>query len=180
VPVAPGSLVSPQTPIATLISGDLEVDASVEESQVALFKEGQPATIAVNGAATPIDGQVLLVAPSADPKTRKFTVKVAPAVADSPLRAGMSATVKIQTGQQANAVLVPKEAVIQRNGKQIVFVDQDGRARMTTVQTGVSDDKRIQVASGVDVGQMVILPGSIDLADGDAVTPASPPAAPAS
>jgi len=174
VPIAVGSLVSPQSPIATLISPDLEVDVSVEESQVALFKENQQATITVNGADQPIDGRVFLVSPSADAKTRKFTVKVEPAVPDSPLRAGMSATVKIQTGEQRNAVLVPKGAVIQKNGQQIIFLDQSGRAKMVTVQTGLSDDKNIQVTKGVAAGDMVILPGSIDLADGDMVAPASP------
>ncbi len=168
VPIAVGSLVSPQAAIATLIAPDLEVDASVEESQVNLFKEGQPAIISVP-AAQPIDGKVLLVAPSADAKTRKFLVKVVPAAANAPIRAGMSATVKIQTGQQENAVLVPKEAVIQRNGQQIVFVDDGGRARMVPVQTGLADDKRIQVTNGIAPNALVILPGSIDLADGDAV-----------
>ncbi|HLG73332.1 MAG TPA: efflux RND transporter periplasmic adaptor subunit [Chloroflexota bacterium] len=178
VPIAVGSLVSPQSPVATLISPDLEVDANVEETQVALFKEGQPASINIVGG-KPVDGKVLMVAPSADAKTRKFLVKVAPAVADSPLRAGMSATVKIQTGTQTNAVLIPKDAVIQRNGQQIVFLDQGGRAKMTPVQPGLSDDKNIQILSGVDAGAQVILPGSIDLADGDAVQPASTSPAPA-
>ncbi|HEX6513897.1 MAG TPA: hypothetical protein VF157_16455, partial [Chloroflexota bacterium] len=102
------------------------------------------------------------------------------ATADSPLRAGMSATVKIQTSQQQNVVLVPRDAVIQRNGQQIVFLDQAGRAKMVTVQTGLSDDKQVQLLGGVDAGAMVILPGSIDLADGDAVQPVAspPPAAP--
>lgn len=180
VPVAVGSLVSPQSPIATLISPDLEVDASVEEGQVALFKDGQPATISVPSA-KPIDGKVLLVAPAADAKTRKFTVKVVPASGGSPLRAGMSATVKIQTGEQQSAVLVPKDAVIQRNGQQIVFLDENSRAKMVKVQTGLADDKQTQVLSGVDAGAMVILPGSIDLADGDGVQASSSPpeAAPA-
>ncbi|HVA23528.1 MAG TPA: efflux RND transporter periplasmic adaptor subunit [Chloroflexota bacterium] len=177
VPVAVGSLVSPQSSIATLISPDLEVDASVEESQVALFKDGQPATISI-AAAKPIDGKVLLVAPAADAKTRKFTVKVVPAAASTPLRSGMSATVSIQTGEQQNAVLVPKDAIIQRNGQQVVFLDQNSRAKMVTVQTGLSDTKQVQVLSGIDAGSMVILPGSIDLADGDAIQAAStPPAA---
>src|SRR5581483_9615429 len=103
VPIALGSLVGPTTPIATLLSPDLEVDGAVEESQVTTFKEGQPASISI--AAAPqqdIDGKVLLVSPSADPKTRKFTIKVAPLAAGTPLRAGMSATVKVQTGQQAS------------------------------------------------------------------------------
>jgi len=178
VPVAPGSLVSSQSPIATLIAPDLEVDVSVEESQVAFFKEGQPATINVAGA-KPSQGKVMLVAPAADPKTRKFTVKIAPAVEDSTLRAGMSATVKIQTGQQERAVLVPKDAVQQRSGRQIVFLDQGGRAKLVDVETGLTDDRNVQIVRGVEAGQMVILPGSVDLADGDAVQ-AAPAAAPKS
>src|SRR5579884_154329 len=178
VPVAPGSLVSSQSPIATLIAPDLEVDVSVEESQVAFFKEGQPATINVAGA-KPSQGKVMLVAPAADPKTRKFTVKIASAVEDSTLRAGMSATVKIQTGQQERAVLVPKDAVQQRSGRQIVFLDQGGRAKLVDVETGLTDDRNVQIVRGVEAGQMVILPGSVDLADGDAVQ-AAPAAAPKS
>jgi len=179
VPVAAGSIVGPTTPITTLISPDLEVDASVEESQVALFKDNQPAAISIPGVTKPVDGRVLLVAPAADPKTRKFTVRVVPAGVDSPLRAGMSATVKIQTGQQQNAVLVPKDAVIQRNGQQIVFLDQSGRAKMTVVQTGAADDKQVEITRGVQAGDLVVLPGSVDLADGDAIAPANTPPPPA-
>jgi HlyD family secretion protein len=179
VPVAVGSMVGATTPIATLISPDLEVDASVEESQVSAFKEGQPASISISGSSQAIDGKVLVVAPAADPKTRKFTVRVVPASADSPLRAGMSATVNIQTGEQSNAVLVPKDAVLQRNGQQVVFTDQGGRAKMTVVQTGASDDKNIQITQGIQPGDLVILPGSIDLADGDIVAPASTSPGPA-
>ncbi len=176
VPIAVGSLVSPQAPVATLMSLELEVDVSVEESQVAVFKEGQAATISV-AAAKPIDGKVFLVAPSADAKTRKFAIKVTPAVADSPLRAGMSAAVKVQTGQQQDAILVPKDAVIQRNGRQIVFIDQGGRAKMVAVETGLTDDRNVQILNGVQANQLVILPGSVDLADGDAVQAAPAPAA---
>ena len=132
--------------------------------------------------AKPSDGKVWLVAPAADAKTRKFTVKLVPAAADTSLRAGMSATVKIQTGQQEKAVLVPKDAVIQRNGQHIVFIDQAGRAKLVTVETGLTDERNVQILRGIEPAQMVILPGSIDLADGDAVQAAStaPAAAPAS
>lgn len=177
VPVAPGSLVSPQTPVATLISANLEVDATVEEGQVALVGEGQPARIR-GLAAGDVPGQVLSVAAQADTRTRKFTVKVVPIALQTPFRAGMSATVDIQTGRQEQAVLVPRAAVLQRNGQQAVFVDEAGHAKMVPVQTGYSDDSQVQLRAGVDAGALVILPGSLDLADGDAVKAASsvPPA----
>jgi len=173
VPVAVGSLVSPSNPIATLISPDLEVDASVDQNQVALFKDGQPATIAAGGVSS-VSGKVSEIAPAADTKTRKFQVKVVPAGA-SALRAGMSATVSIQTGQQNQALLVPKDAVIQRNGQQVVFTDELGRAKMNVVQTGLSNDTQIQITNGLSPNAKVILPGSLNLADGDAVSSAPGP-----
>jgi RND family efflux transporter MFP subunit len=170
VPIAVGSLVSPQTPVATLISTSVEIDATVEEGQVAQIGAGQPARIHALSASD-VPGQVLSVAPQADSRTRKFMVKVVPVTIDSPLRAGMSATVDIQTGRQQEAVLVPRSAVIQRNGRQIVFVDDSGHAKMVPVTTGYSDDNQVQLQTGVDAGALVILPGSLELADGDAVKP---------
>ncbi len=179
VPVAVGSLVSPQTPIATLISPDLQIEASVDQNQVALFKEGQAATINITGSSAGINGKVTQIAPSADTKTRKFSVKVQPTDANANLRSGMSATVSIQTGTVNGAVLVPKDAVVQHNGQLVVYTDNDGRAKMNPVQTGASDDKNIQITSGLQTSAKVILPGSLTLTDGDAVAPAGASASPA-
>lgn len=170
VPVAIGSLVGPQSPLATLISSNLEVTVSVEEGQVPAIEVGQPAVI-VGPGGTAVPAEVFLVAPAADARSRKFPVKVRP-LGPSPLRAGMSATVTIEIATQANATLVPKEAVLQRSGQEIVFVDVEGRARMRTVQTGLGDGVRLPVLGGLRPGDVVILPGSLNLSDGDAVTPA--------
>lgn len=171
VPVAVGSLVGPQAPIATLLAPDLEVAVSVEESQVLLFQEGQAATISVAGSAQ-FPGAVSLISPAADPRTRKFTVKVRP-TGTSPLRAGMSAVVTIQVSEQQDAVLVPREVVIQRSGQDIAFVDVQGRARMRQVRTGLGDGVRVPVLSGIGAGEMVIVPSSVDLSDGDLITRAA-------
>jgi RND family efflux transporter MFP subunit len=144
-----------------------------------LFKEGQPAAIMPAGSSSTVDGKVLLVAPAADTKTRKFLVKVTPTASDSPLKAGMSANVSIQTGKQENALLVPKDAVLQRNGQQIVFADENGRAKQHVVQTALGNDTQVRVTDGLDDGAQIILPGSIDLSDGDLVVPAATTPAPA-
>ncbi|MDE3074982.1 MAG: efflux RND transporter periplasmic adaptor subunit, partial [Chloroflexota bacterium] len=178
VPVAVGSMVGPNSPVASLISPDLEVDVAVDENQVSLIRPDLPAQVLVAGGSS-VDGRVLLVAPQADAKTRKYTVKVVPASAGSPLRAGMSATVKIQAGQQSNVLLVPAEAIIQRGSQQVVFVDDAGRAKMVAVRTGVSNGQKTQVVQGLQPGAQVILPGSLTLADGDAVARAASSPGPA-
>ncbi len=171
VPVAVGSQVGPQATIATLLAPELEVSVSVEESQVLLFHEGQPATITVAGG-TAFPGLVASISAAADPRTRKFLVKVRPA-GPSPARSGMSAVVTIQVAEHENIVLVPKEVVIQRSGQDIVFLDIDGRARMRTVRAGLGDGRSVPILSGIAAGEMVILPSSVDLSDGDAVTRAA-------
>jgi RND family efflux transporter MFP subunit len=175
VPVAVGSQVGPATAIATLISSDVVVQAQVEESQVAIFKEGQAASITPTGAMSDVAGRVLVVAPAADAKTRKFMVKVAPLSPSGTLRAGMSAAVSIQTGQQDDAVLIPKDAVLQRNGQQIVFTDEHGRAKLNAVQVAGGDATNAHISSGIATGAAVILPGSIELSDGQAVTATTEP-----
>jgi len=78
----------------------------------------------------------------------------------------------------ASAITVPQAAVLQRNGQKIVFTVTDGRAQMHPVETGLSDATSIQITSGVQAGDTVILPGSITLADGVAViTSSGPPSA---
>ena len=180
LPIAVGSLVGPGSPIATLISSKVEVDAGVAESQIALFKQGQPATVRVSSAPQPVAGEVFFVSPVADVKTRQFTVKVEPSSPTPVLRSGMSATIEIQTGKRQNAVLAPKDAVIQRSGQEIMFLDQSGRAKMVVVRIGLSNGSEVQILKGVQPGEQIILPGSLNLADGDTVAAASPEPGPAS
>lgn len=171
VPVAVGSLVGPQAPIATLLAPDLEIAVAVDEGQILLFEEGQPASITGAGSSQ-LPGTVTHIAPAADTRTRKFTVKVQP-TGPTPLRAGMSATVSINVREQQDVVLVPREVVLQRSGLDIVFVDEGGRARMRTVRTGLGDGARLPILSGVRPGEMVIIPTSVELSDGDLVARAA-------
>jgi hypothetical protein len=81
----------------------------------------------------------------------------------------------IQTAHAENAIIVPPAALQQRSGKQYVFTAVDGRARMQLVNIGLSNASAIQITSGVQAGETVILPGSITLSDGESIVASSPP-----
>lgn len=88
----------------------------------------------------------------------------------SPFRPGMSATVDIQTRKTRQVVAVPIQSVTTRDAdstatpsgeeeekvNEVVFVFEDGKARMQAVQTGIQDNMYIQILEGLDTGQEVI------------------------
>jgi len=165
-----GALVSPQTPIVTVISNDVEIVLGVEESQIGQVKEEQKAEISV--AAFPgvvFPAKVATIAPAADPKSRTFQVKIRPDANDGRLRPGMFAQVNIVTQEKPKAVLIPKEAVVTRSGQTYVFVLSGDTVQMRQVKLGLSKNGSVEVVSGVNAGDEVVVAGQNDLRDGDKV-----------
>ena len=82
------------------------------------------------------------------------------------LRPGSSATVKIFTDHRKNAVVVPYEAVCQRGEQEYVFTIENGRAVQNPVVTGYLLERVIEVRSGLEGGETVILSPSDELENG--------------
>ncbi|HET7221628.1 MAG TPA: efflux RND transporter periplasmic adaptor subunit, partial [Rhodanobacteraceae bacterium] len=66
-------------------------------------------------------------------------------------------------------VLVPKSAIVKRDGKDVVFVVKDGRAERTPVTTGGDFSDMKQVTQGLNPGAEVVTAPSADLKDGEKV-----------
>ena len=88
-PVSVGSMVSPGSAVASIISEQVELVLGVEESQVGAIRVGQGAQVRVASYPDTVFGaRVALIAPAADPKSRTFQVRVRPEEADGRLRPG--------------------------------------------------------------------------------------------
>jgi RND family efflux transporter MFP subunit len=167
-----GATTSTQQAILTLISKDVEVALPVEETRLPDLQVGTPAVI--NVAAYPgqdIPGMVTSIAPTVDQRSRTVAVRVEPADQNGQLKPGMFAQVRLNTADRQNVVTVPKEAVVQRDGRNVVFTVQNGRARQTPVEIGVSDDRNVEIRSGLDQGIPVIITGLNTIRDNDLVVP---------
>jgi multidrug efflux pump subunit AcrA (membrane-fusion protein) len=72
-----------------------------------------------------------------------------------------------QTEQAPRArLLVPKTAVRSDNGTDVVFVVHDDRAERRAVRVGAADGDRVEVISGLNSGERVVVDGPATLADG--------------
>ena len=166
--VSAGALVTSATTLLTLASQTVQVALAVPEGSVAGVKVGIPAQITV-GTAPPVGGTVTSVAPGADPKSRTFQVMVTPQET-SGLKAGTFATVTMRTAQHTGVLAVPKAAVVQRSGQNVVFVVTNGVAKAMPVTLGLANATLTEVTKGLTAGAQVVAQGQDTLVDGDHVS----------
>lgn len=166
-----GQLVGPSSPIVSIQSPDPELTLAVEETQIGQLSERQKAEIIAPAyPGIVFSATVTMIAPSADPRSRTFQVKVRPANTDGKLRPGMFAQVRIVTQEKDNALMVPKEAVVARAGQTSVFVVKGDTVQARPVKLGVQQNGFVEVVSGLQPGEEVVAAGQADLRDGDRVT----------
>ena len=150
----------------------LLVDVEVLESEIGKVQIGRKAEVNVN--AYPNDkfvGTVFLINPVVDAKSKTVKVTVQLSVTrrrsshDSPrLRPGMFATVKIETEILKDCLLVPKEALLVRDQRALVFVAQSGLAKWQYVELGEENERYVELKSAVLPGDSVIISGHYTLA----------------
>lgn len=169
--ISQGSRVSQQSPVVQLISQQLEALVDVQESRISQIEVGQSASLKVTAYPGQVfPGVVTSVAPTADKETRTFEVKVTPTQGAELLRSGMFADVSILAQEKPNTLLAPREAVTMGVGEPTVFViDQNNTAQKRTVTTGLFDDSRVEILSGLEAGDAVVIAGQPNLVDGATV-----------
>jgi HlyD family secretion protein len=168
-----GSLAGPQAPIVTLVSDAVEIAVPVEEAQFPRIQPGQQVSIttpAYPGETFP--GTVLTIAPAGDTRSRSFTARVRPDDPMGKIRPGMYVQVSIATAERPAVPVVPRDAIIQRQGQTAVFVvGPDNKATLRPIQTGIVADRTAEIVQGLQAGEKVVVVGVEDLRDGQTVAP---------
>jgi RND family efflux transporter MFP subunit len=157
-----------QTPTLLTIA-DLkrtQVDVPVDETDIGTLKVGQTAEVNVDAFPNhPLPGRVTKVASdtTVGATVVSYNITVAIDRVDVPLKPKMTAKVKVDTGIVKNALVVPLDALKTAKDNDVVYVPdshgkgQPGRFKEVPVKTGASDDKVIQIVSGLKEGDTVVL-----------------------
>lgn len=85
------------------------------------------------------------------------------------LRPGYDVTVKIITESSKNTLLIPEKAVFSFQGKDHVFVNEDGIAKLRAIEKGLESDEMVEVLKGLKEGEEVILSPDKNLEEGTKV-----------
>jgi HlyD family secretion protein len=162
-----GSRVGPQTSILRLVSKELEAVVDVQESLISQVEAGQSASLRVTAYPNQdFPGIVTSVAPTADPETRTFAVKVTPSKGAELLRGGMFAEVTILAQERPNTLLVPRAAVVQDRAEPYVYLVKGDIVERQPVTTGLFDTDRVEILAGLKEGDMVVTAGQPNLTEG--------------
>lgn len=171
VDVSAGERIAPGESITRVVNlNALRIEASVLEHDLPLIKQGGSAVI--TSAAAPdlaVTGRISAVLPVIDSTTRSGRAYVR-LTGGGALRPGMYADVRLEASRLTNRRLVPARAVIERDGRPLVFVVKEGRAQWVYILPGRTNGIDTEVlpdsASGtipVEPGDEVIVEGHLTL-----------------
>mgnify|MGYP001198383663 FL=1 len=184
VEVSPGDVTKAGQHLVTI--GDprrLEVKVGIGEYDAARVKKGQE--VLIEASAFPekqFKGQVVEVSQRAfvNKNTQSQQVEIPVRIAvDSEqegLLPGFTVKVKIITVPEKERLVVPYEAVVDKDGQKYVYVVSQGKAKQAAVEIGLEGDLNIEITKGIKEGDVVILNPPDDLKDGQAVKPVEGPA----
>lgn len=140
---------------------------NITSKDIGFFKKGTTATVNLNGKT--LKGKVTLVPLAANPTTRFFPVEVTFDNSKKDLLPGMFVTAEVDA-RQVEGVIVPSDAVVYRNGMNMVWtVTDDGKAKRKVVQVGVQTKEDVQILEGLEAGETVMVDGMGRMNDGDKV-----------
>ena len=113
-----------------------------------------------------LTGEVIRLSPTLDPVKHTFRAEVAVANDAGLLRPGMFVEVSVVVQQRVEAAVVPRTAVTDRAGRDVVFLLDGQRVSRRDVSLGLGDDDQIEVQAGVTLGDRVVVRGLETLTDG--------------
>lgn len=150
----------------------LKVVARASEGQVGQFEPGKTVKVTVSSISLTLDGKIITVSPIAD-ETKAYPIEIEVSNPDLKAKAGMVASIEMQ-GTPRQAVVVPREAVVSRGADYYVFIVQDGKAKQTKVTPGETDGEKVEILSGLQGGEDVVVQGQNTLVTEAAVTVIDP------
>lgn len=163
-----GDLAMPGKPLVEIESPTtLRFESDVPEALIDRMNMGLTLPVTLNAVARPVTGTVAEIAPVADPGSRTYLVKLdLPQVAG--IRAGQFGRVKVTVGE-SDVPLAPVSAVKVRGQMEMVHLFADGRVQSRIVKTGKQLANQIEIISGLDGGETLIIQSSAALKDGQPV-----------
>jgi len=141
----------------------LQVVADVYERDLALVKEGQYAKVAVEaypGVAFP--ATVAAIGDVVDPTTRTIKLRAWVNNPDHKLKPEMFARLQLRVGESTPLLTIPREAVLESDGKQFVYVvEGDNRYVKREVTVAPISPEQVRVVEGLISGQRIVVKGAV-------------------
>ena len=163
-----GDFAAPGKPLLQIENPEnLRFEADVPEAIIDHVQTGEAVDIVITSLGAIIHGTVSEISPTAEPNSRTFLTRIDFPITKG-LRAGQFGRALFPVGEFLS-VSVPTTALIQRGQMEMVFINEQGRARLRLVKSGKRYGEEIEILSGVSKGDQVIRDTAQSLRDGQRV-----------
>jgi RND family efflux transporter MFP subunit len=153
----PGAIPGDRPVVVVADIRQLKLEAGVSEMEAGRLKTGMPAHVSVQAKpGETFSGQVAAIVPEVDQRNRHFRIEVRVPNAEGVLLAGMYASARLVLAQADEALIVPREAVVARDGQRMVLKVNGDTVAPVAVVEGLSDGRVVQIVSGLAAGDQVL------------------------
>jgi len=165
--VDPGALVSPSTPLVTLVHTEtLKIVANVLERDIPLIKIGMKAKIRTEAYPDKIfEGKVVRLNTALELATRTLQAEIYIPNPGRLLKPGMFSKLEVVLSEKPEALVIPRHAVVEERGTKSVFIVKGNQALRKSVVTGHEQDQLVEVLEGLSEGDQVVVRGQEMLKD---------------
>ena len=104
-------------------------------------------------------GHIVHIVPQADKRARTFPVYIKIDNKDEAIKSGMFAEATFEMGSLLSAIMILKDGIVRRGGREFIYLAVDGKVTEVPVQTGIAYKNLIQIMGDVKPGIDVIVRG---------------------
>ena len=142
----------------------------IPQGELAKFAAGQAATLVVDAMPnTTYPATIARISPTIDVRNGTFRVTAFVDNRSGELAPGMFARFSIAYDRHADALVIPRAAIVEEDDQASVYVVADGAVARRVIQVGIESDNLVEVVGGLAVDEEVVINGQASLRDGSKV-----------
>lgn len=167
-PLNAGEMANPGAPLITIVDiSRVVARIEIPQAEASTVKVGQAATLTQPDSKEEVEGKVSVVSPAADPSTTTVQIWIQIDNPGERLKPGTAMHAAIATEVYKAATVVPVAAILpgETGGTSVLTVSSDSIAHKRAVTLGVREGNQVQVLSGVNPGEEVVVVGGMGLDD---------------
>lgn len=172
--ISPGDYVTVGQELANFESFDpMKVDFSIPEVYAPLLSKGQPLNISIDALPdASFTGTVYALDPQIDLNGRSVSLRATVPNPDNTLKPGYFARISLEVANKEAAMLVPEAAIIpEGNNAFVLKIGAESKVERVQVQTGVRQQGKVEITSGLNEGDIIITAGQMKAQPGMPVSP---------
>lgn len=147
----------------------LEINTTVTESMAGRINEGDEVDVYIGTLDRTVQGKVKTFTKIPNPGTVTYPITISIENPKNDILAGMFAEVKVKSQRNENALLIPSDAVILKNGETTVITLDGKMPVVNVVETGIDNGTQVEIVSGIKAGDKVVVSGQQYVKEGEEV-----------